>query len=320
MPSLTLTRLAVACCVLSTSACADILGLGDFSFGDGGSTSTSTSTGGSAGDGGNGAAASDGGAGGTPPMSGGMSNIGGNGGSGGSLVCDGDLSYEDVVKCDEPVLYLRFEDPPNSAMTNSTPGSVPDGSYSADAQFTQGVPGIGGNALEQHAGRSEVPDPEGVLYFAPSDAYSVEAWVLAPNNSNDTFAFIGTWDGGEQGHALFVFPESMAAGTQMNLEVKRNTATEVLLCSSFPACSLQAGSFHHVVATYSPGVAVMTLYLDGAPVGEAGLKNELAQPQNAFAISGPVSEFVVFDEVAVYDYVLTPRQVAAHFACSTGDC
>jgi len=318
MPSVVLTRVSIVCCALSASACADILGLGDFTFGDGGNTSTST---GGNGDGGNGAGVSDGGTGGTPVVVGGMGGTGGDGGSGGGPgICDDPVMYANVVACDLPVLYLRFEDDGDAVMTNDSPvGTVPNGSYGGSAGFTEGVASIGGAALEQGPGRSEVLDPGAVLDFAPLEAYSLEVWVRAPASSTDTFAFIGTWNGGDQGHSLFVFPQSEPSGTPQEIEYKRNAAPDVFLCAETNKCSLMVDTFQHIVATFDPErEGIVTLYLDGARIGTKSLSNGLAVPPNAFAISGPGSEYVAFDELAIYDYVLTEDQVAAHFTCGIG--
>lgn len=323
MPSLSLTRIALVCCVLSTSACADILGLGDFTFGDGGNSSTST-TGGSPSDGGNGAGPSNGGMGGTPVV-GGMGGAGGEGGVGGSPGCAGDITYDELVKCDEPILYFRFEDDDATGfMVNEVTSDVGDGVYGTAASIVEGVPATAGNAVRVGNGRCDVPDPAGAIDFLPFEAFTMEAWVRADDSAElGTFGYFGTWDG-DQGYSLFVFPGSTAAGESPNLEFKRNAQPNIIQCASAPVCQqvLDFNEFRHVVATYD-GAMQATLYIDGIEVTSALLSNALEVSRASFALVGPAptngeDEGLVFDEVAIYDHALSAKKIESHFDCGNG--
>lgn len=321
MPSLALTRISLVCCVLSTSACADILGLGDFTFGDGGNTSTSTSGGNGSSDGGNGAGPSDGGNGGVPTTTGGMGGVGGEGGT--PVPCEVS-SYEDVVMCDAPLLYLRFEESdPSSPMANTANSTVDDGVYAASASFVDGVAGIGGNAVRLGNARCDVPD-DGAIQFVPFGAFTVEAWIRADDSAeNGTFGFVGTWDG-DQGYSLFAFPGSTTGGDSPNAEFKRNVQPNIIQCTSVAACKslLDFTQFRHVVATYD-GAMEASLYINGLFVTSAMLGNALETSQTPFGLVGPApsvasSQSVTFDEVAIYDRALTAQDVSRHYNCGNG--
>jgi len=171
-----------------------------------------------------------------------------------------------------------------------------------------------------HNGCCEVPDASGVLEFVSFEPFSVEAWVRAPDSVDDIFGFIGNWDGAA-GWSLFAFPGSSANGTQPNLEYKRNAAPNIIQCSD-QTCKvlLDFSDFRHVVATYDSGLDA-SLYIDGIHILTSPLTNALLSTETNFSVVGPASttDFVAFDEVAVYDYALTPAQIQAHFNCGSGN-
>lgn len=308
---------------LSSTACADILGLSDFTIGEGGNNSTSSS-GGTPNIGGSGAGTTTSGGAGGEGGEGGEGGVGGVGGSGGEPnICDDPLNYGNVVVCDMPIVYLRFEEQVAvGPMINESPvGTVGDGNYGSNATLTAGAPGIGGSSLMLGNGRCEVPDNSGVLEFVSFEAYSVEAWVRAPDSADNTFGFIGNWDG-TAGWSLFTFPASMD-GAQPNLEYKRNAQPNIIQCSDVAGCPdlLDFIDFRHVVATYDPGNGGASLYLDGDQIVTGSLSNALLPTATNFSVVGPSSDtdVVVFDEVAVYDYVLAPDQIKAHYECGAGN-
>jgi len=126
---------------LSSTACADILGLADFTIGKGGNSSTNSS-GGVPNTGGSGAGTV------TSGGAGGVGGVGGVGGIGGEPnMCDNSLNYGNLVICDLPIVYLRFEDQDVQLMLNDAPvGTIGDGNYGETAALTEGVPGIGAAA------------------------------------------------------------------------------------------------------------------------------------------------------------------------------
>lgn len=82
-------------------------------------------------------------------------------------------------------------------------------------------------------------------------------------------------------------------------------------------------NYHHWVITRTgPGVGNTIFYLDGAAIAITAVNPAAVFANNATALNigrysgGVVGYAFRMDEVAVYDHVLTPARVAAHFAAS----
>jgi hypothetical protein len=82
-----------------------------------------------------------------------------------------------------------------------------------------------------------------------------------------------------------------------------------------------AGAYHQVVVTKNgSGPGTVKVYIDGAPVPVV----DVSAAQVVQDTSGPLqfgdiaSSQAALDEFALYDQVLTPAQVAAHYAAGAG--
>jgi RHS repeat-associated protein len=230
--------------------------------------------------------------------------------------------YAQAVESDLPTAYWRLDD------TASSPLGI------ADSSGNESNAGSSGGVTLGQAGATA--DGDQAASFNGSNGY-VETGAGPLTNIADTFtieAFIKRSDLTLARHTIFSRGESNGGG--FRLEINNNNQLELangtcdgclngnytwVALSTQPIADL---NWHHVVATKSG--ASIHLYIDGVDVTGAINNrtmtvgwNLVDLGDNVFAdyVNGGTGRDSFFggqiDDAAVYDHVLTPTQIAAHY-------
>ncbi len=240
------------------------------------------------------------------------------------VVCDdGYLPNADATNCtncdaaaillDGPIAYWRLGEGPGSMTAVDEIGNN-DGSYVDTMLGTAGVSGDGDTAAtvgSTNLSRVNVP----TLDAMPTDAISVELWVNSTSNLDGT-------------------PFSYAVNAQNNEVLLFNVNNLSFFIKGQNTAGIgdvADGEWHHVVATWQSSDGDTNIYVDGAPalnqVLQAGQSitpgGHLALGHEQDSVNGsydPNQRLVGdLDEVAIYDFVLTPEQVAQHYEAVQGN-
>lgn len=227
--------------------------------------------------------------------------------------------YAQTVLSDAPANYWRMDDTSNvlSSWTAGTAGVSPG----ANRGVAGAVPDDPSTAMT-FSGSSSSYARSGATELA-TDTLSVEAWFRTTTTTGGKIVGMGTGaSGSSSSHDRHVW---MADDGTVSFGVYPQTTKVVTSPGAY-----NDGAWHHVVATL--GVSGQRLYLDGALVAhEAGVISA-QQPLTAYwriggdTLSGwaPAATSGYFagsiDEVATYNRILTPEQVALHHTIgSTGE-
>jgi Tol biopolymer transport system component len=211
--------------------------------------------------------------------------------------------YAGAVANDKPVRYWRFGETSGKAALDYS-GNCRDAAYAPGATY------VGSLLPNDSDGAVGNPTPPGTIVNASSDglpagasARTVEFWEQTTANSWQTFVSHGIANGGQY------FMVSTRGASNLSLISYNNDAT---FTTPYP---LNDGVPHHVAVTYDGGQLV-TAYLDGIQIGQAGLPSRLATRldgqglQIGNGIDGPFTG--TLDEVAIYPMALSAAQIAAH--------
>ncbi len=240
------------------------------------------------------------------------------------VVCDdGYLANADNTNCtscdaaaillDGPIAYWRLGEGPGSSTAVDELGNN-DGTYVDTMLGVAGVSGDGDTAASlggSNLSRVNVP----TLDAMPNDAISVELWVNSSEAGDGTpFSYAVN----AQNNEVLLFNVN-----SLSFYVKgQNTAG---------VADVADGAWHHVVATWQSSDGDTNIYVDGAPVHNQVLVpgqtitpgGHLALGHEQDSVNGgydPNQRLIgELDEVAVYDFVLTPQQVAQHYEAVQGN-
>lgn len=220
--------------------------------------------------------------------------------------------YDAIVQGDNPLYYYRFEEASTAspAANEGLFAGLNDGTYTGGITLGQpsSRPALG-NAMRLDGAAGTFVD---LGLFHPGDSATVEAWInLSSAAPAGTFhAAVARWDGSY---------ELDVANSELANFVVRNDVNAFGAAASGAAVTRDA--WHHLVGVFDAGN--VTVFLDGVQGTTQAIGGVL---QNAGAIpdriliggtrSGTVSSFNfngLIDEVAVYNYALSPAQVSAHF-------
>ena len=253
--------------------------------------------------------------------------------------------YARLVLADRPVGFWRFEEETmsNGTVTVDCSGLRRAGSYHGKVRPVPGVPGIGGRAacFDGSSALMRVPHDPGLSL----NSLSVEFWICTSENWSNTYwpgdAVIiskdvpgpaadwslvgGSFTPGQNEGRVIVGIGSQQKG-------RSSTKEDQLMGSPF---RINDGVWHHLVWTrdsagvnrlYVDGVVVVSMDDSGGPINnpmdiEVGGCLRSAQ---AGVSARPLDEkgkelnersFLdgKLDELAIYDHVLSPEQVSAHY-------
>jgi hypothetical protein len=250
--------------------------------------------------------------------------------------------YAKVVVADDPVAYYRLDEPTGSSTAVDAVGSF-DGSYdNSKGDITFGVPSGIPRETDKAVDLSDTNAAAGngsavripyALELNPRGTWSAEAWVRPDSNDNNgnyrtVFSSLYNFNFSAALYGWLIYQHPASAWT---LVLYNGTGAPAFFTSDFGHIPLVPGSWYHLVLTddgtniqlYVNGVAgsagttvAATGFLPNGVNGDpsvGGSPEVLGQrSDNAFnGFSGAV------DEVAFYNYALSPAQIAGHFANSS---
>ncbi len=249
------------------------------------------------------------------------------GGSAADAASDAAVRYASAVLADHPVAYWRFDEPAGSPVAlDSTDGGHTLTFVGATVRFS--VPGaLASDPLDtaisftpkSSSDPMSYADGGPIFQFAGRAAFSFEGWIAPAvlTTKGPYIQILGNCDPGsppEYGYN-FSIPPPNAQGEQCLLFQRADdggNSDSLGPCGSF----LSLGTWTQFVVTFDGGTLI--LYTNGAKTGSLPSTRMLAADANVpFTIGGAHGAFAGdVDEIAVYDYDLTPAQVAGHYAAS----
>jgi hypothetical protein len=214
------------------------------------------------------------------------------------------VSYQSVILADTPVGYWRLND--TDGVCRDESGNALDGTYAG--AVTTGEPGIPGGGTCCHfdgAGGTYANVPHNTALDV-GDVFSLEAWIWIPDPPNtNTKVIVSKGDG----NWLF----KVVGPSDGRLFLTDQWVTEMVATNK----KVPEGGWHHVVATKS-GTSIH-LYVDGVDdTGGIAAAPAMANNTTPLQIGTDTHQHANpwqgwLDEVAVYNYVLTPAQVKNHY-------
>jgi Concanavalin A-like lectin/glucanases superfamily len=214
-------------------------------------------------------------------------------------------SYAATILADSPIRYYRAGESSGTTADNATGNATYDGTYvnsptlgvagllTGDADTAMGCTGLGTLATYL-----SVPAPSGGL-----SVFSVE-FLVKP---------AATYTGSSY--------DRIFSASSDEFELAYNGTNVILLTTGAAwvnVATLAAGETAHFVATYNG--TTTTVYKNGVSVYSAAVGRALDQATYAFGAKPSTAGSGykgTLDEPAIYDYVLTSTQDAAHYAAGT---
>jgi hypothetical protein len=202
-----------------------------------------------------------------------------------------------------PAGCWRFGEPAGTALLDSS-GHANNGTYLGGVALGAiGIPGAAPNTAATYDGVNDtgrVPDSSSL---GVGNSFTLEGWIKRSSTTKTHELF----NKGGNGFQLVVMN---AASLNRVLLRKANVTT--IAQSTVPV--LADNRYHHIVATMNgPGTA--KIYIDGALASTSLTATQQVQDTTwplTFGVAG--STPAKYDEFALYDQVLTPEQIAAHYA------
>lgn len=243
-----------------------------------------------------------------------LGSVTGGGGAGGQAVggaggapCDGE-TYAEVVMCDGPRTYYRFEEESGDFLNEVAGG--PTAVLMGNVSHVASAGAVDAAARFSDDGYLEIGDYFPFLGLAPM---SLELWasvdVPVPATANPPFQYLISKriPGGED-----------PAGYSMSLEPDSILRFSRVADDQFPHAKkpLSLGVFVHVVGTFDGDKSI--LYFDGEEVDRnSDASNVELPPVGDLLVIGGADTSVrlhgMVDEVAIYDYALPLARIEAHF-------
>jgi hypothetical protein len=225
------------------------------------------------------------------------------------LVAFAPASYPDQVLSDQPIAYWRLDETSGTTLAD-TSGEGHDASTTGGLTLgaTGAMPGDPDLAIGLD-GQSAFARDDTPLTVGPD--FTIEAWVKAASNTEDTPIVSVMGDGGSR--TLYLH-----AGQFRGMDD---------VSSNWPTYSVTAGSsvdptaWHHV-AFVTQGGTNLTLYVDGLVTGSATIPSVAGFEGHAILGWSDDPGFARFagslDEVALYPTALSDERIKAHFAAGGG--
>jgi hypothetical protein len=218
--------------------------------------------------------------------------------------------YLAAVGADSPAGYWRLDDPAGPTAVASV---GPDGSYVGSVTYGTGGAVAGDLAVHLHltAGYLQVPR------LVASD-FSLEFWFKDAAPVEDDHV---DWFGGA------ALADGEVAGNQDDFGVSIDAGGHLLAGVGNPDTTIRTsaadygdGSWHYVVLTRTRASGAIALWVDGTlqasdpGTGNTGPLDAASALTLGGYASGTGGSAAVIDELAQYPAVLTPAQIAAHYA------
>ena len=215
-------------------------------------------------------------------------------------------SYHDVVLGDAPAGYWRFGEPSGTTLVDSSPNHN-NGTYLGGVAL--GAPGalVASGDLNTAATYDGVNDTGRVADSATlhvGSSFTVEGWVSRGSTAKSYELF----NKGANGIQLSL----MNAGSGNKLFLRKAGVTTIAQSS----IGILADGYHYVVATMN-GAGTAKIYVDGVDVTQSvSAVQAIADTAFPLTFGNAAGAPAKFDEFALYDSVLTPAQVSAHYAAA----
>lgn len=213
------------------------------------------------------------------------------------------MAYSDIILADTPVAYYRCED--TSGLLQDSSGNARHTTASTGTGVSYSVagrsPNPGGNCIEFTTGVNWFTSPDGAHFDLGNGPFSLEAWCMFTDTGTTRTIF--------------------SKGTNAYF-LGRNTSNKFVLAKagvaevSVGTTTLSSGTWYHVVVTKTGSTNKM--YVNGVDDNPTVTDATLADTTTALYI-GTDSDATSYpfygkvDELAIYNYVLTPTQVSTHY-------
>ncbi len=234
--------------------------------------------------------------------------------------------YPAEVLADNPVAYWRLDDVDGSNVADSS-GNNHHGAVDGGAgSITFGEPGLlptaAANGSITLAGFDRIIVP-GFEKIGPN-GFTAEYWVNVtqyPAACCDSLVSDGV-SGGD----FFMMNYLIGPGQGTNGAIRPHFGVPGTVSITSNADPLDLNTPHHVVTTYDVGAGMGHVYVNGVAILSSPVVATLPAPgttgNNDIFIGrdgreNRPSNFKI-DEVALYDFPLTPQRIAAHFEAGTG--
>jgi hypothetical protein len=242
--------------------------------------------------------------------------------------------YGAIVAADNPVAFYRLNEPTNSTTATDAVGSF-DGAYNntlgpIDWQIATGIPGdtnlgvglFDTNALPGNGGMVDIPY---ALELNPYGTWSFEGWFEPTLQDGNYRTVCSSMYNSNYSTALFGWLIYQHPASAFTLVTYNGTGAPATFISDFANIPLKIGSWYHLalvndgttVQLYVNGVAgsangPSSLFLPNGINGDSslGAANSVLAQRSDLAFSGFNGGV---DEVAFYNYPLSPSQIMAHY-------
>jgi hypothetical protein len=226
----------------------------------------------------------------------------------GAVPCvSGNEKYSPVILADNPLGYWRLgESDPSMPAVDATAKKGNDGIYIGNV--TLGLPGaIAGDtdtafAVDGVTGFAVIPSAKGGTFHLRNN-FSLEAWVINPGQITPGTAG-RIFSNGLYGLGIFRGRDKLRFTTFYVQDYDSDVVVP------------QDGAYHYVAVTFDSDNTAH-FYLDGTlqqsipgpgPTRDDGHNLQIGGSENGELFTGTI------DEAAIYKYVLTDDQIAAHYA------
>ncbi len=231
-----------------------------------------------------------------------------------------------AVTTDQPVAYWRLDEPVGATEAHDYVGSH-DGTYDPSVTLAQPSGLVGDTNLSATFAYGGIVVPHSAD-LNPATTFSLEAWVLidpaGAGTERPILSSINSYAGWAYGYTL-----SINASDAWTFTTGQKTSGFDTLSGG----SATNTGWAHVVGTFNDATGAKRIYVDGQLVAETTTATGTFGPNPAEgtvdnpvpldqAIGWNLVNYTVFagglDEVALYNYALSPAQIKSHYAKGTG--
>ena len=226
---------------------------------------------------------------------------------------DASTSYAGGLLADHPLGYWRLGETSVGEAADQTkrnPGVMAGGIAGGEPGAIAGDPNT---AMRFDGVTSQISVPGNAFDFARRSPFSIEAWIY-PTKIDSTYRRIASNErrtGSQRQGWTFWVVEDGSDGVLGFERYRDGTADGV------GTNGIIVGRWVHAVVTYDG--ATLLLFVDGALASSATSKTwELLGSSNMFLATDPENNRWTgsLDEIAIYDYALTPTTIKAHYAAA----
>ena len=246
--------------------------------------------------------------------------------------------YGAIISNDNPVAFYRLNEATNSTTAVDAVGSF-DGAYNntlgpINWGIPTGIPGdtnVGVELLDTNsaAGNGGVVDIPYALELNPYGAWTFEGWFEPVKQDGNYRTVCSSMYNSNYSAALFGWLIYQTPGTNLALVTYKDSGGPEIFGVDTNFVPLNLGSWYHL-AVVDDGTTIQ-LYINGVPSQNAAGPASLLLPNGingdpslgaAPSVLGQRSDLAFngfnggVDEVAFYNYALSPSQIKAHFAGS----